>query len=95
MNAVIWAPPTGTGARCGARGDRPRAEPREAGPGERPQLDLVRPPRLTDGERGGGHRTGYLKLGPKESISRADLAGLMLAGAAKGRFVNEAPMGSY
>jgi putative NADH-flavin reductase len=56
---------------------------------------LVRPPRLTDGERQGQYRTGYLRLGPKESISRADVAEFMLDLAGNGRYVREAPMVSY
>jgi putative NADH-flavin reductase len=53
---------------------------------------LVRPPRLTDGPRRGTYRTGWLKLGPRESISRADLAEFMLHAAANGTFVRQAPM---
>lgn len=56
---------------------------------------LVRPPRLTDGPRTGKYRTGYLRLGPAESISRADLAAFMLELAADGRYVREAPMVSH
>jgi putative NADH-flavin reductase len=53
---------------------------------------LVRPPRLTDGPSQGGYRTGYLQLGAKDTISRADLADFMLDLAANGRFIREAPM---
>ncbi len=56
---------------------------------------LVRPPRLTDGERRGEYRTGYMQLGPAESISRADLADFMLKLAADAEYLREAPMVSY
>lgn len=53
---------------------------------------LVRPPRLTDRSRQGGYRTGYMKLGPKDSISRADLAEFMLTLATEGGYLRAAPM---
>ena len=56
---------------------------------------LVRPPRLSDGEKKGDYRTGYLKLGPREQISRADLAEFMLKLATEGGYEREAPMVSY
>jgi putative NADH-flavin reductase len=56
---------------------------------------LVRPPRLIDGPRLGGYRTGHLKLGPKQSISRADLADFMLGVAAHGKYVRQASKVSY
>jgi len=39
---------------------------------------LVRPPRLTDGARTGNLKVGYFGLGPKDAISRADLAAFKL-----------------
>jgi putative NADH-flavin reductase len=56
---------------------------------------LVRPPRLTDGPRTGTYRTGILRLGMGETLSRADLAEFMLHAAAEGTFVRDAPMVSY
>jgi putative NADH-flavin reductase len=56
---------------------------------------LVRPPRLTEGERTGRYRTGYMRLGARHAISRADLAEFMLALAGDGRYLREAPMVSY
>ncbi len=56
---------------------------------------IVRPPRLIDGPRTGSYRTGYLNLGPMETISRADLADFMLRLAVEGGYEREAPMISY
>ena len=57
---------------------------------------VVRPPRLTDGPRTGEYRTGYLKLGPRATISRADLAAFMLEQATEpDEYVGEAPMIAY
>ncbi|CAN5606373.1 NAD(P)H-binding protein [soil metagenome] len=56
---------------------------------------LVRPPRLDDGPRERTYRTGILKLGPAESISRADVADFMLKLAGDHQYVRQAPMVSY
>jgi uncharacterized protein YbjT (DUF2867 family) len=56
---------------------------------------LVRPPRLNDGPRERTYRTGILKLGPAESISRADVADFMLKLAGDHQYVRQAPMVSY
>ena len=57
---------------------------------------LVRSPRLTQGRRTGSYRAGYLQFGPRETVSRADVASFMLKLATGGDFVHEAPMiGSY
>lgn len=56
---------------------------------------IARPPRLTDGPRRGSYRKGYLRLGPRESISRADLASFLLHCASTDDFAGEAPMVSY
>ncbi|MFC4359186.1 NAD(P)-dependent oxidoreductase [Halobium salinum] len=56
---------------------------------------VVRAPRLTDGERRGEYRTGYLQLGPRDSLSRADAADFLLRCAVEGEWTNEAPMASY
>ena len=57
---------------------------------------VARPPRLTDGPRTGEYRTGYLKLGPRATISRADLAAFMLEQATEAdEYVGEAPMIAY
>jgi putative NADH-flavin reductase len=63
---------------------------------------LVRPPRLTARARTGTYRdvpgrtgtyrAGYLQLGARNTISRADLADFMLRLASDGRYVREAPM---
>jgi putative NADH-flavin reductase len=53
---------------------------------------LVRPPRLTDGPRTGATRVGYFALGPRDSITRADLATFMLDAAASDEHVRAAPM---
>jgi putative NADH-flavin reductase len=56
---------------------------------------IVRPPRLTDGKKRGDYRTGYLKLGPRDTVSRADLGAFMVAQAATDTYVGEAPMIAY
>lgn len=56
---------------------------------------VVRPPRLVDGEHTGEYRTGALTLGPRERISRADLADFMLDCVEDDRHVRELPMVSY
>ncbi len=56
---------------------------------------LVRPPRLTDGERKGAYRTGYLTLGIGDEISRLDLADYLVKLAVEGGFEREAPMVGY
>jgi putative NADH-flavin reductase len=56
---------------------------------------VVRPPRLVDGDHTGEYRTGALTLGPRERISRADLAEFMLDCVEDERYVRELPMVSY
>lgn len=56
---------------------------------------LVRPPRLTNEPKKGNYRTGYMNLGPRDTISRADLADFMLTLATEGGYEQEAPMISY
>lgn len=54
---------------------------------------LVRPPRLTEGPQRGEYRHApAMKLGPKSTISRADLANFMLELATGGGYVRQAPM---
>lgn len=53
---------------------------------------IVRPPRLTNGPRTDDYRTGYLELGPRATISRADVAAFMIAQAETDTWVGEAPM---
>lgn len=53
---------------------------------------IVRPPRLTDDEPTGRWEAGYLKLGPANKMSRADLAAFMLEQMESEEFVEEAPM---
>ncbi len=53
---------------------------------------IVRPPRLTDAEKTGQVKAGYMKLGPSHSISRADLAAFMLAQVEEDTWVHQAPM---
>lgn len=52
----------------------------------------VRAPRLTEGPHTGEYRAGYFSMGPGHSVSRADVADLMLALAASDEYVGEAPM---
>lgn len=53
---------------------------------------VVRPPRLTNGPRTGEYRMGYLKLGPRATISRADVAAFMVEQVVESTYVGEAPM---
>lgn len=53
---------------------------------------VVRPPRLTGGEHTGNYRTGSLTLGPRNSISRADVADFMLSCVENDEYVREMPM---
>jgi putative NADH-flavin reductase len=53
---------------------------------------LVRPPRLTQARRTGRYRAGYLQLGVRDTVARADVAAFMLKLATGGDFVHEAPM---
>ena len=52
----------------------------------------VRAPRLTEGPKTGDYKAGYFSMGLGNSVSRADVADLMLDLAASDRFVGEAPM---
>ena len=51
----------------------------------------VRAPRLTTGPLTGQARTGYFSMGPGHSISRADVAAVMLRLATSAEYVGEAP----
>ncbi|MEM0964427.1 MAG: NAD(P)H-binding protein [Bacteroidota bacterium] len=51
----------------------------------------VRAPRLTEGPETGSVRTGYFSMGPGHSVSRADVAAVMLRLATSDAFVGEAP----
>ena len=51
----------------------------------------VRAPRLTNGPLTGAARIGYFAMGPGHSVSRADVAALMLRLAASGEYAGEAP----
>lgn len=53
---------------------------------------VVRPPRLTNGPRTDDYRTGYLKLGPRATISRADVGSFMVEQVSEDTYVGEAPM---
>ena len=52
----------------------------------------VRAPRLTTGPLTGDYRVGYFSMGPGHSVSRADVAALMLDLATSDRYAGEAPM---
>jgi len=52
---------------------------------------VVRAPRLTNGEHTGSYRSGYLSLGLRDSISRADVAAFMLELATSDSYVREMP----
>ena len=52
----------------------------------------VRAPRLTNGPRTGAYRVGYFAMGPGHSISRADVADLMLRLATTDEYARAAPM---
>lgn len=51
----------------------------------------VRAPRLTEGPLTGNARVGYFSMGLGHSVSRADVAAVMLRLALSGEFVREAP----
>ncbi|HEY8478080.1 MAG TPA: SDR family oxidoreductase [Chloroflexota bacterium] len=53
---------------------------------------VVRAPRLTDGPRTGRYRTGRLRLGPGQTVARADVADCMLKLAQSTAHVHEMPM---
>jgi len=54
---------------------------------------LIRPPRLTNGPVTGHVRSApSLVLGPRHSISRADLAAFMIGVVESGQYINQAPM---
>jgi len=53
---------------------------------------VVRAPRLTEGDHTGAHRSGYLSLGVRDSVSRADVADFMLDLATGDEAVNEMPV---
>ncbi|KTG08606.1 hypothetical protein AUR64_18225 [Haloprofundus marisrubri] len=53
---------------------------------------VVRPPRLTEGAYTGEYDVGYLKLGPRNSVSRADVAAFMLRCVENDEWVGEMPM---
>ncbi len=53
---------------------------------------MVRAPRLTNKPRTGHYRAGYLKLGPKSNISRADVADFMLKQMTEDTYLKQAPM---
>lgn len=52
----------------------------------------VRAPRLTNGERTGEAKVGYFSMGPGHSVSRADVAEVMLRLATSGDYAGQAPM---
>ena len=52
---------------------------------------VVRVPRLTEGEHTGEYRAGYLSLGMRDTISRADVADFMLRLATSEEYVREMP----
>ena len=51
----------------------------------------VRAPRLTNGPTTGTARVGYFSMGPGQSVSRADVAAVMLRLAASADYASEAP----
>jgi putative NADH-flavin reductase len=53
---------------------------------------VVRAPKLSDSPATGRVRVGTLRLGPRQSISRADVAAFMLAQLDDDRYVHQAPM---
>jgi putative NADH-flavin reductase len=53
---------------------------------------IVRPPRLTHGDRSGSVEAGYLEPGPTDRLSRADLAAFMVEQVEDETWVREAPM---
>ncbi len=52
----------------------------------------VRAPRLTEGEKTGTAQVGFFSMGPGHSVSRADVAQVMLRMATSDEYVGEAPM---
>lgn len=62
-----------------------------------PELEytIVRVPRLKEGPRTGVYRVGIMKLGPWQTISRADVADFMVSELAEGRHIRKLPMLSY
>ena len=52
---------------------------------------IARPPRLSDGSHTGKYKTGYLKLGPGDKLSRANLADFMLTQVEETRYIGEMP----
>ena len=52
----------------------------------------VRAPRLTEGPKTGAARTGYFSMGLGHSVSRADVAAVMLRLATSDEYAGEAPM---
>lgn len=56
---------------------------------------IVRAPMLTDGERRGEYRVGYVGKGSGSKVSRADVAEFMLDQLESDEFLRQAPMVSY
>lgn len=56
---------------------------------------IVRGPMLTEGEKKGEYRVGYVGKGSGARISRADVADFMLRQAADDAYLHQAPMVSY
>jgi putative NADH-flavin reductase len=52
---------------------------------------VVRPPRLTEDAATGAYEAGYLALGPRASISRADLAAFLLDCVGEEAYVGDLP----
>ena len=52
----------------------------------------VRAPRLTEGDQTSRARVGYFPMGPGHSVSRADVAEVMLRLATSDQYAGEAPM---
>jgi len=53
---------------------------------------IVRAPRLTNRRRSGDYRVGYLPVGPRSSISRADVAAFMLSQLSDEAYLCQMPM---
>lgn len=53
---------------------------------------IVRAPRLTNRRRTGDYRVGYLPLGPRSSVSRADVADFMLSQLSDEAYLCQMPM---
>ncbi|WP_224449355.1 hypothetical protein [Haloprofundus salilacus] len=56
---------------------------------------VVRPPRLTGGPYTDEYESDYLKLGPRSSVSRADVAAFMLDYVETDQWFGEMPMVSH